>query len=587
MSLSYADACDQVTAPGQPFALVDAEIRGRTYPVFENAPPSLANLFAMAALRGDQTYVVYEDEEWSFGEIVAHGHALAAALVDDLGIEKGDRVAIAMRNHPEYITAVIGIMSAGAVAVPLNAWWTGDELAYGLTDSGSRAVVCDPERLERLAGLANGPDVATILVRDSSDAASDGAAADGAASDGAVADHRYDDLVESRRPAPEVEIGPEDDATILYTSGTTGNPKGAVATHRAHTNAVMGYWARATVAAAIAAAEPDEPEGSGTEDLVSEAGSQSFILTVPLFHVTGFVPVMLGSFGLGTKLVMMYRWDAKRALELIEREQVTMFVGVPTMLQDLLECPEFDDFDTSSLRSIGGGGAAAAPELVRRVEGSFAKGRPGIGYGMTETTAYGPQNVGDDYLAKPTSSGKAVPVMQIKVIDEQGNTLGPDETGEICFYGPTLIREYWNKPEATAEAFIDGWLRTGDIGRIDADGDVFIEDRAKDLVIRAGENIGCIEVEAAIVEHPSVYEVAVFGLPHERLGEELACCIHLKEGETLDAETLRAHVAERLAGFKVPSVVEFSAEMLPRSAQGKILKREIRDRLTEERAAAT
>ena len=573
MVLSFDEACAAVTAPGQQFALIDAEIRGRTYRVFEHAFPTLPAMFELAAGRGDETFLVYEDEHWSFAEVVAHGHALAASLVADHGIRKGDRVAIAMRNHPEWITSFVGILAAGGVAVPLNGWWTTEELVYGLQDSGAKVVIVDPERHERSAGELAGLGVDAIRVRD--DGVDDGAGV-----------RCYADIVATGQPAPEVEIHPDDDATILYTSGTTGHPKGAVATHRAHTNALFGYWCRATVAEVISASARDDGGGSrpsrGPD--ADEAARQSYILTVPLFHVTGCVPVMLGAFGLGSKLVMMYRWDPRRALELIEREQVSIFVGVPTMVQDMLQCPDFDRFDTSSLRSVGGGGAPAAPDLVRRVEKSFSRGRPGIGYGMTETTAYGPQNAGDDYLRKPDSSGRAVPVLQLKVVDESGNEVPPNEQGEICFYGPNVIREYWNKPEATAWAFYDGWLRSGDLGRIDEEGFVFIEDRAKDVVIRAGENIGCIEVESVIAELPAVYEVAVFGLPHERLGEELACSVYLREGETLTAEELQLHVGEHLANFKIPTTVEFADEMLPRSAQGKILKREIRDRLAAQRA---
>jgi long-chain acyl-CoA synthetase len=567
MTLSFDAACEAVTAPGQMFALVDAEIRGRTYRVFENAFPTLPAMFEMAALRGEQTFLVYEDEAWTFEQVVAHGHSIAATLIEDLGVQKGDRVAIAMRNYPEWITSFVGILAAGAVAVPLNGWWTGEELVYGLEDSGATVMIADPERLERVADDLAGLGVTPVLAR--------------GRLEGVLA---YDDVVAARRPAPTVAIEPDDDATILYTSGTTGHPKGAVATHRSHTNAIFGYWCRATVHGTIQAANRPEKDSS-ERDGDAAAPGEAYILTVPLFHVTGCVPVMLNAFGTGSKLVMMYRWDPRRALELVERERVTVFVGVPTMVQDMLQCDDFDRFDTSSLKSIGGGGAPAAPDLVRRVEKSF-RGSPGIGYGMTETTAYGPQNVGGDYLEKPTSAGRAVPVMRVGIFDGHGNEVPVGNQGEICFYGPNIIREYWNKPEANAEAFFDGWFRSGDIGRLDDEGFVYVEDRAKDVVIRAGENIGCIEVEAVIAELPAVYEVAVFGLPHERLGEELACAIYVRPGESLSAEEVQLHVGEHLANFKIPTTIEFSPEMLPRSAQGKILKRKIRDRLAAERASA-
>jgi long-chain acyl-CoA synthetase len=293
------------------------------------------------------------------------------------------------------------------------------------------------------------------------------------------------------------------------------------------------------------------------------------------------VPVMLGSVLGGNKLVVMYKWDPERALELIERERITTFVGVPTMSWDLLESPSFAARDTSSLASVGGGGAPAPPELVKRIDTNFTRGRPSIGYGLTETNAYGPQNIGDDYVRKPTSAGRTVPIMQVRIADEAGNALPPGLTGEIQFRGANLIRGYWNKPAATAEAFVDGWLHTGDIGRVDDEGFVYVEDRAKDMVIRGGENIYCAEVEAVIYEHPAVYEAAVFGIAHERLGEELVAAVVVRDGASLDTVELQEHVAAKLAAFKVPSRVMTVTGQLPRGATGKILKRELRAEFAE------
>ena len=320
------------------------------------------------------------------------------------------------------------------------------------------------------------PGVRAIVVR-----------AEGPLPDGAV---HFDEVVDTSQPMPDVEVGADDDATILYTSGTTGRPKGAVSTHRAVTQALTGFACRAAVQGLRDAgrAKPEHPP--------------AFILCVPLFHVTGCVPVMMSTFAAGLKLVIMYKWDPELALEHIEAERITNFVGVPTMSWDLLESPDFERRDTSSLVSVGGGGAPAPPELVKRVESGFAKGRPAIGYGMTETNAYGPQNTGDDYVSHPTSTGRGTPILEIKVIDGEGNDLPAGELGEICFKGPHLIRGYWNRPDATAETIVDGWLRSGDIGRIDEDGFVYVTDRAKDMILRGGENIYCAEVEAVVYEHP-------------------------------------------------------------------------------------
>jgi long-chain acyl-CoA synthetase len=278
---------------------------------------------------------------------------------------------------------------------------------------------------------------------------------------------------------------------------------------------------------------------------------------------------------------MMYKWSPERALDLIERERVTQFVGVPTMTIDLLESPDFDSRDTSSLASVGGGGAPMPPGLVGRVDKTFKRARPGLGYGMTETNAYGPQINGDDYIKRPRSTGRSVPTLEVKAFDNEMNPLGPNELGELCFRGPNLIRGYWNNPKATADTIVNGWLRSGDLGRVDDEGFVFIEDRLKDMVLRGGENIYCAEVEAVIYEFEDVHEAAVFGLPHDRLGEEVACAILPKKGRTIDVDALRAHLSSKLASFKVPSVIDVASEALPRNAAGKILKRELRELLIE------
>jgi len=556
MVMSFHDACAAVCAPGTPFEIVETEVHGQPTKVFAGTPPSLRDLYALAADRTDD-FIVYEDERWSMPSVLDLVAGIGHALVHDLDVQPGDRVAIAMRNHPEWIAAFAAITSVGAIAVPMNAWWQTDEMVFALDDSGSRVVFVDDERLARLRTADAGDVTATsVLVRGHAPVPDEDR----------LEVVRLDDLLTPGAALPDVHIDPDDDATILYTSGTTGRPKGAVSTHRAVLSALMAFAARAAVGA------QREPEATD-----ADAPPTAFMLCVPLFHVTGLVPVMLGSFVSGAKLVMTYKWEPDRALELIERERVTNFVGVPTMSWDLLEAPTFAERDTSSLRSVGGGGAPMPPELVKRIDDNFTRGRPGLGYGMTETNAYGPQNAGDDFIANPTSTGRPVPIMDIKVTDPLGVELPVGETGEIWFRSPSLIRGYWNRPDATADTIVDGWLRSGDIGRVDDEGFVYVSDRAKDMVLRGGENIYCAEVEAAVYEHPAVYEAAVYGIPHERLGEELACHVMVKEGATLDAAELQQFVAERLAKFKVPTTVTVVTEQLPRNASGKILKRELRD----------
>jgi long-chain acyl-CoA synthetase len=549
MAITFEEAVSRVTGPGQPFEITEVERDGVTYRAFRHVPPTLREVFAGARARPDQVFMVYQDEQWTFGEVMRQVDALGAALVEDFGVTKGDRVAIALRNLPEWVVAFAAALSVGAVAVSLNAWWTEDELAFGLEDCGASVLVADPERVERSAAACRRLGVRVIGVRmpeaDGGPAGVGAGAVAGAAAGGTPGVTRWADVVAQTRSLPPVPLGPDDDATILYTSGTTGRPKGAVSTHGAVVQALGGFGCAVTVQRLrLSGAEGAAPEGTAPE---GAASPPVFILVVPLFHVTGCVPVMLSCFALGMKLVMLRKWDPEEALRLIERERVTNFVGVPTQSWDLLECPRFADFDTSSLVSVGGGGAPAPPTLVRRVEDGFRAGRPQIGYGMTETKA-----------------DRALPV---------------GERGEIYLKGPNLIRGYWGRPDATAESLAAGWLRTGDVGRLDDEGFLYIEDRAKDMVLRAGENVYCAEVEAAIYEHPAVYEVAVLGVPHERLGEEVAAVVCLRDGEQLSTEALQSHVGERLAAFKVPAHVYFVAERLPRSASGKILKRELRDGL--------
>lgn len=552
MALSMREAIAAVSAPGQPFELTEGVLNGVDYRVFKNCPPTLRQFFESA--RGlDQTFLVYEGEEWSFDEVMQEVDALAYALVHHYGIEVGDRVGIAMRNMPEWIVSFAAIVSVGAISVSLNAWWTEEELDYAIGDSGLSLLIADPERIRRAQEICVQGDVRIL---------------------GARLDElqplrpeveSWTAVVTRGNAMPDVEIGPDHDATILYTSGTTGSPKGAVSTHGAICQTIMAFSAGAVI------------NSSGRTSGESSIGlTPCFILIVPLFHVTGCIPVMMSCFSWHFKLVMMYRWEAERALDLIERHKVTAFVGVPTQSWDLLECPNFSKYDTSSLASVGGGGAPAPPTLVERVERSFSRGRPSLAYGMTETNAYGPGNFGDDYVHHPTSTGRAPTiVMDVEIRDSQGRALGADEHGEIWLKSPTLIRGYWRRDEDTASTIVDGWMRTGDLGRIDDEGFLYVEDRLKDMILRAGENIYSAEVEAAIYELAAVYEAAVFAIPDERLGEEVACVVMLKQGMSLSTDELRAHLEKRLANFKVPTRVVFTDEPLPRNAAGKFLKRQM------------
>jgi long-chain acyl-CoA synthetase len=547
MAISFEEAVAQVCVPGTLLEIGDAIINGAHQRVFVNAPPNLGFLYQLAP--AESTFLVYEDERFTFAQVREQMAGLGTALVERYGVRKGDRVAIAMRNYPEWIISFAAITTIGAISVSMNSWWTEDEMDFALEDSGAIVLIADQERLERAASACARLGVQTISVR-----------TDAAGHD------KWTDVVVPGATMPAVTVTADDDATILYTSGTTGRPKGAVSTHGAIMQSLLAFSCRAAVERVRQPSAPTEHP-------------PAFILIVPLFHVTGCVPVMLGCFTAGVKLVIMYKWDVDKALELIEREHITNFVGVPTQSWDLVQSPRFTEFDTSSLRDVGGGGAPAPPALVEKVAGSFAKGKPTIGYGMTETNAYGPGNRGADYLRKPTSSGRVVPIMSIEIRDEEGHPLPVGERGEIWFKGPNLIRGYWNRPDATAETIVDGWLRSGDLGHLDDEGFIYVEDRVKDMILRGGENVYCAEVEAAIYEHPAVHEAAVFGVPHERLGEEVAACVMLKPGMALTADELRAFVGRHLAPFKVPTQIFFRDEPLPRNASGKMLKRELQKEL--------
>lgn len=562
MSLSIEEAVARLTVAGSPFEITEAEIGGRHQRVFKNFPSLIPHLFVGAratAATADRPFLVYEGESISFSQAFALADALGHALVHDFGVGKGDRVGIAMRNYPEWVISYIAIVSVGAISVSFNSWWTADELAYGIADSTPKVIIVDRERLASTYESARAHGAALIAVRVDEPLSADVAA--------------WSDVVIPGPSMPVVAIDPEDDATILYTSGTTGHPKGAVSTHRAVCSALGLFGLRTTVESLRF--PPPVPDAAETPV------APSFILIVPLFHVTGGVPVMLSCIANSLKLVIMYKWDVEKALQLIEREQITNFVGVPAQGWDLVHFDRFADYDTSSLRSIGGGGAPAPASQVEKTAKAFPKGAPGIGYGMTETNAYGPQNSGSDYISHPTSAGRWVPPFEVTIKDEAGNELPRGQRGEICFKGPNLIRGYWNKPEATASVLLDGWLHSGDVGRIDDDGFVYVEDRLKDMVLRGGENVYCAEVESAIYEFPAVHEAAVFGLPHERLGEEVAVAVLPKAGMTFDAKELQKFVGIRLAAFKVPAHVFVVNEPLPRNAAGKFLKRELRESFTK------
>ncbi|MDP3855251.1 class I adenylate-forming enzyme family protein [Phenylobacterium sp.] len=575
-AMSIAQAHAMITAPGSPAEVETVDIRGVPTRTWKNLPPSIRSIVELGRAHGDRVFLVYEDERVTFEGFYRAVAAFAARLSAD-GVGKGDRVAVVMRNLPEWPVVFYAAASLGAIVTPLNAWWTGPELEYGLTDSGTKVLIVDAERYERMTEhLPNCHDLKHVYVsRDREEIAhplvTQLESVIGATNDwGSLPD----------QPLPSVEIGPEDDATIFYTSGTTGKPKGALATQRAVNSNIMAAAVAGARAFLRRGEAPPQPDPNGPQ--------RSSLISVPFFHVTGCFAVLNPSLAAGAKLVMMHKWDVIRAFELIEREKVQSAGGVPTIAWQLIEHPARVNYDLSSLESVAYGGAPSAPELVRKIKETFPKSAPGNGWGMTETCATVTTHGAEDYANRPDSCGPAVPVSDLEIRDAaDGKTvLAPNQVGELWARGPQVVKLYWNKPEATAQTFVDGWVRTGDLARVDEEGFCFIIDRAKDMLIRGGENIYCIEVENVLYDHPAVMDAAVVGIVHRTLGEEPGAVVTLKPGASATEDELRAHVAEHLAAFKVPVKVRFWHETLPRNANGKILKNELKKLFEEEQAQA-
>ncbi|UIP08243.1 AMP-binding protein [Erythrobacter sp. SDW2] len=554
MSLAEVEAV--LCAPGARFEMETVEIRGVPTRVWKHAPASLRMLADHARGHGDRLMTIYEDERVTY-EAWYRAVAELAINLRSRGVKPGERVALAMRNLPEWPVAFFAATTIGAICVPLNAWWTGEELAFGLANSGAKVLICDDERWDRIAPhMSECPSLAHVLVSRATSLESPAEPLE------AVIGTAQDWPALPDQAIPDVAIAPDDPATIFYTSGTTGQPKGALGSHRNLTTNILssGYSAARSV---LRRGEPIPPP------------AQKVGLTViPLFHVTACSAGMMGQLFAGHTIIYMRKWDTVKAFEIIEREKVNLTGGVPTIAWQMIEHPDRAKYDLSSLESIAYGGAPSAPELVRKIYEVFGS-MPGNGWGMTETMATVTSHAGEDYLNRPDSAGPPVPVADLKVTDEAGNSLPTGQVGELWARGPMIVMGYWNRPEATAETFIDGWVRTGDLARLDDEGFLYIVDRAKDMIIRGGENIYSSEVENVLYDHPAVTDAALVGIPHRTLGEEPAAVVHLAPGMTASEAELQGWVAERLARFKVPVRIVFTEDTLPRNANGKILKKDL------------
>ncbi len=557
--MSLRDIEAALTAPGTRFEMETVDIRGVPTRVWKHAPANLAQIVMLARAHGAREFTIHEDERVTYEAHYRAVVTLAAKLVE-MGVRKGDRVALCMRNLPEWPVVFFAGVAVGAIVVPLNAWWTGAELEYGLKDSGSRVLFIDGERHARLTEHYGAlPDLERILV---SRAAAPLVGRARAFEELIGTPHDWASLPEVA--LPPVDLLPEDDATIFYTSGTTGNPKGALGTHRNLITNIFssGYSGARTLLRRGEEIPPPTPK--------------TILTCIPLFHVTACSAGMMGAVASGSTLIFMRKWDAVRAMEIIEREKVHATGGVPTIAWQLLEHPDRAKYDLSSLEAIAYGGAPSAPELVKRIYTEFGA-LPGNGWGMTETMATVTGHAAEDYLNRPTSAGPPVAVADLKIMDEDGaSELPVGEVGELWARGPMIVKGYWNKPEATAATFIDGWVRTGDLARLDEEGFLYIVDRAKDMIIRGGENIYSSEVENVLYAHPAVTDCALIGLPHRTLGEEPAAVVHLAPGTSATEAELQAWVRQHLAPFKMPVSIRFVADTLPRNANGKILKKDLK-----------
>ena len=554
----YKEVWETHTGADGDFAIAIQDIRGIPTRVYAKAPATVRDIWLSTTQFAERDYLVYEGERITYAQAHDRVRSIGLWLLAH-NVKPGDRVAIAMRNYPEWMLGYWATLSIGATVVGMNAWWTGPEMQYAIQDSTPKVIILDHERMDRLSDYtADLNDTTLVGVRFP------------APVEGVTA---WSTLLEQSGELPEIDIAPDDDACIFYTSGTTGHPKGAELTHR---GCVSNLWSMmfngaisATLAQRKGLVDPDGPPPPIPASLI----------TTPLFHVTANNCAAYATTAGGGKLVLMYKWDAGEALRLIEQEKVTAMSGVPVMAREVIAHPDFSSTDTSSLQTLGGGGAQLQPDLVDKIDQSVATARPNTGYGMTETCGIITSIAGDFFVDKPASCGPAMPCYETKIVNAEGQSVPRGQPGELLVRGAQVIKGYINRPEATADSIRDGWLHTGDVATMDEDGFLYIVDRIKDMVLRGGENIYCAEVESALFQHQAIAECSVFGIPDDRLGEEVGVAIHLNSGQSVSADEVRTHLRALIAAPKIPRYIWFTDDPLPRNASGKFLKRALRDSL--------
>ena len=556
MYKEYKEAWAELISVGADFEIEKIDVRGAPINTYKNALPTLKHMWEQTRQFGDRDYLVYQDERISYSDAHKIVDSVATWLLQN-EVSHGDRVAIAMRNYPEWLLSYWATLSVGASVVGMNAWWTEPEMLYAIEDSKPKVIFLDQERLNIFGGIsAELSFITPITVR--AESADTGLA-------------NWNELLDTEPEANSIEIQPDDDACIFYTSGTTGRPKGAQLTHRGCISNIWSMMFSASLQRLIG-------EKKGLLEPGADPIIPSALVTTPLFHVTANNCAAHATTIAGGRLTHMYRWDAGEALKIVEAEKITSLSGVPVMAREIITHPDFDKTDTSSLMTVGGGGAQLQPDLVTKIEERVTTARPSTGYGMTETCGIITSIGGDYFIDKPESCGPATPAYEVKIVDPSSTeTLPKGETGELWVRGGHVIKGYLNRPEATEETIVDGWLRTGDMAKMDEDDFIYIVDRIKDMVLRGGENIYCAEVESAIFDHPAVSECTVFGVPDDRLGEEVGVIIYLVPESAKTVSEIREFCFAHMAKHKVPKYIWFSDSPLPRNANGKFLKRELRE----------
>jgi long-chain acyl-CoA synthetase len=555
-----SEVIEKLTSEG-PFELITDTSLSYPIKVYKNAPQSLRAVLEGTRVYDDRTFLVYGDETLTFKEHFRRVAALANYL-RAAGVEKGDRIAIGMRNYPEWQISFWAVQALGAIAVAINAWWTGPEIAFALEDSTPAALLVDGERLERLTPLLPKMKLKALVVARRGNG-------------GEAGTDMREATAANTMTLPDVQIAPDDYATILYTSGTTGKPKGAVATHRNHVTNIMNTALGGAVARGLL--------GDFSVIRPQDMPQTAILQTFPYFHIGGLSGLYVSAVN-GAKVALMYKWDPAEAVRLIAAHKISGVTGVPIVVRQLLEVARASDTDISSVLGIASGGASVPPDLIRQIGKQFeSKAMPGNGYGLTETTSAVVSNGGLEYFAHPDSVGRPVPTAEVRIVDEQGHDVNTADVGELWIRGANVIPGYWKNPAATEAAFGGGWFRTGDLGYRDSEGLLYVVDRKKDVIIRGGENVYCAEVEAAILEHPLVKDVAVIGLPDPEYGEQVAAMIQVADTARSAAlpDELRTSLAATLAKFKIPTSYKLTEYELPRTATGKVLKRELRELFTK------